>query len=225
MLDDAACAYFDAVAARDPARLRAATARLAREIEPALRASVSRQGALLRRGRVDEDDVVQRVFEKLITHPPENPEGRRPAAVLLAWAKAVATNHLLDLARHFRPIAEDPGGGEEDARPLEVPTMPSQERAVEQRERWRMACACADGELARHKHLREVFYLLAEDPDLRARELAARLGLTSAASDAEALRKAEQLAFKLRERVHVKLAECLSRREAGTADEEGGKPW
>ena len=232
MLDEAARAYFDAVAARDPARLRAAIAALVPEIEPAVGSAVARQRALLRRGREDERDVVQRVFEKLITHPPDNPGDRRPAAALLAWAKAVAMNHLLDRARHFQPIEgegedEDREGEEEggEARARAAPVMPSQERAAEQRERWRMACACADTDLARHKHLREVFYLLAEDPDLSARELSARLGLVSAASDREAVRRAEQLVFKLRERVHVKLAECLDRHEIRGARGEGGSRW
>lgn len=230
MLDEAARAYFDAVAARDPARLRAAIAALVPEIEPAVGCAVARQQALLRRGREDGRDVVQRVFEKLITHPPDNPGDRRPAAALLSWAKAVAMNHLLDRARHFQPIeGEDEGreGDEEDgeARALSAPVMPSQERAAEQRERWRMACACADTDLARHKHLREVFYLLAEDPDLSARELSARLGLVREASSREEARRAEQLAFKLRERVHVKLAECLDRHEIRGAKSEGRGRW
>lgn len=205
MLEDASRDYFDAAASGDPARLRAAVGRLAPHLTPLLRAAVDRQQPLLRRGRVDAADVVQRVFERLLTRPPDNPGGRAPAAVLLAWARTVALRHLLDLARLARPIAE----GEDDA----PAAGPSQEQVFEQRERLRLARACADTQLGRHRHLREVFYALVDDPELSARELAARLGLE--AGDDDAARKAEQLVFKLRERVHVKLAECLSRHERG----------
>src|ERR1700749_2086983 len=113
-MDRAARELFLAVEARDPARLRAAVGQIAPLLEPAVRATLRRQRGLLERGRVDENDVVQRVFEKLLTHPPENPAGRPPAAVLLAWAKSVALRHLLDLARRFEGM-EDPG---EDGPPV-----------------------------------------------------------------------------------------------------------
>jgi DNA-directed RNA polymerase specialized sigma24 family protein len=204
VLETAARDYLDASAAGDPARLRAAVAALAPLLAPSVRAAVERQASLLRRGRVDAADVVQRVFERMLTHPPDNPQGRAPAAVVTAWAKTVALRHLLDLARAARPIAE---GEEEPA------ADPGQEQAFERRERLRALRWCADRELGQHRHLREVFYALVDDPELTARELAARIGLP--AGDAEAVRKAEQLAFKLRERVHVKLAECLRRHERG----------
>lgn len=204
MLEAAARDYFDASASGDPARLRAAVGRLAPLLAPSVRAAVERQQALLRRGRVDAGDVVQRVFERLLTHPPENPRERAPAAVMVTWARTVALRHLLDLARAARPLAE---GEEEPA------AGPAQEQALERRERLRVLRSCADDELGRHRHLREVFYALVDDPDSTARELAVRIGLD--AGDAEAARKAEQLVFKLRERVHVKLAECLARHERG----------
>jgi RNA polymerase sigma factor (sigma-70 family) len=204
MLEAAARDYFDASASGDPARLRAAVGRLVPLLAPSVRAALGRQQALLRRGRVDAGDVAQRVFEKLLTSPPDNPRERAPAAVLVTWARTVALRHLLDLARAARPLTE---GEEEPA------AGPSQEQAYERRERLRALRSCADEELGRHRHLREMFYALVDDPELTARELAARLGLE--ASDAEAARKAEQLVFKLRERVHVKLAECLARHERG----------
>lgn len=209
-MDRAARELFLAVEARDPARLRAAVGQVAPLLEPAVRAALRRQRGLLQRGRVDENDVVQRVFEKLLTHPPDNPDGRPPGAVLLAWAKTVALRHLLDLARHFEPVED---AGEDGPPPL--PVAPAQEEAIDRRERLLRARACADTHLARHKHLREVFYALADDPDQSARELAAALGLVPEGGDAEAVRRAEQHVFKLRERVHVKLAECLSRRDGG----------
>jgi DNA-directed RNA polymerase specialized sigma24 family protein len=204
VLEAVARDYFEASASGDPARLRAVVGRLAPLLAPPLRAAVERQQALLRRGRVDAGDVLQRVFERLLTHPPENPRDRAPAAVLVTWARTVALRHLLDLARTARPLAdeeEEPAAG------------PAQEQAFELRERLRVLRSCADAELGRHRHLREVFYALVDDPDLSARELAARIGL--GAGDTEAARKAEQLVFKLRERVHVKLAECLARHERG----------
>jgi DNA-directed RNA polymerase specialized sigma24 family protein len=210
MLEQAAQELFLAAQAREPARIRAAVGRLAPLLEPLVRAAVRRQHGLLRQGRVDENDVVQRVLEKLLTHPPDNPGGHSPAAVLLAWAKAVALRHLVDLARHFE-IVDDRGGDGEVA--TASPIAPTQEEALDHRRRLLLARACADTHLARHKHLREVFYALAEDPDQSARELAVALGLVPEGGDAEAVRKAEQHVFKLRERVHVKLAECLERAE------------
>ncbi len=210
MLDSAARELFLATEARDPGRIRAAVGRLVPLLEPPMRAAVRRQQGLLRQARADENDVAQRVFEKLLTHPPENPEGRPPAAVLLAWTKSVALRHLLDLARHFRGFED---GGEDG--PAAFPVAAAQEDALDHRERLRRARACADTHLARHRHLREVFYALADDPDQSARELATSLGLLGPDGDAEAVRRAEQHVFKLRERVHVKLAECLSRREGG----------
>lgn len=217
MLDAAAREYLDAVEARDATRLRASIARLAPVIEPRVRALVDRQRSMLRRGRVDGADVVQRVFEKMLTHPPTNPADRDPASVILAWAKSVAIHYLLDLTRHFEPVAAS-GDAVEEAPP--APIAPIQERAVEARQRLALACVCADTHLARHKHLREVFYALADDPDLSARDLAAKLGLAEG-GDAAAAKRAEQLVFKLRERVHVKLAECLDRHERAL----GGKRW
>jgi DNA-directed RNA polymerase specialized sigma24 family protein len=210
MLERAAAELFLAARAGDAGRLRAAVAGLVPLLEPPVRAIVRRQHGLLRQGRVDENDVVQRVFEKLLTHPPDNPAGHPPAAVLLAWAKAVALRHLLDLVRRCEPL--DPGSADDVA---EVPVAAVQEEAIERRERLRLASTCADTHLARHKHLREVFYALAEDPDLSARELALALGLASPDGDAEAVKRAEQHVFKLRERVHVKLAECLRRHPRG----------
>lgn len=182
----------------------------------------------MRRGRVEEGDVVQRVFEKLLTHPPDNPGGRPAAAVILAWAKAVALNHLLDRARRFEPSAVS-GSDDEDEHEraheasLEA-SAPGQEEAVAHRERLRLARGCADTHLAQYKHLREVFYALVEDPEISARELGARLGL-GAEGDAEAAKRAEQLVFKLRERVHVKLAECLERQERARPRPQGGGRW
>src|SRR5580704_14579717 len=96
-MDRAARELFLAVEARDAARLRAAVGQVAPLLEPAVRAALRRQRGLLERGRVDENDVVQRVFEKLLTHPPDNPGERSQGAVLVAWARTVALRHLLDL--------------------------------------------------------------------------------------------------------------------------------
>lgn len=208
MLDRAARELFLAAEAGDAAQIRAAVAPLVSLLSPPVRAVVRRQHRLLRQGRVDEDDVVQRVFEKLLTHPPTNPGESPPAAALLAWAKTVALRHLLNLVRNQGPVEP---GSEEQAQG--APIAPRQEDALDARERFRMACACADTDLARHKHLREVFYALAEDPDRSAREVAVAIGLAPPDGDGDAVRRAEQHVFKLRERVHVKLAECLQRRE------------
>jgi DNA-directed RNA polymerase specialized sigma24 family protein len=217
MLQGAAEELFAAARASDAGRVRDAVAELVPLLEPPVRAAVRRQHALLRQGRVDENDVVQRVFEKLLTHPPENPGGRAPVAVLVAWAKAVALRHLLDMARRGEPASV---AGEDDDEPhADVAVAALQEEVLEHRERVRLARVCADTHLARHKHLREVFYALAEDPDLSARDLAVTLGLVPPDGDTEALRRAEQHVFKLRERVHIKLAECFD------AAQRVRRPW
>ncbi|HEU4407049.1 MAG TPA: hypothetical protein VFS43_17405 [Polyangiaceae bacterium] len=223
MSDEAAAEFFAAARRGDAALLRVCLARLVPALEPAIRRSLRRQQALVRRCRVDEEDVVQRAFERLLASPPDNPGAHPPLAVLTAWARAVAVNHLLDLSR--RPAAEPLAG--EAAPDSDVPSRrrappaalpPPQEAEVGARELWRHACDCADRDLARYKHLRELFYAIADEPELGARELAERLGLLAGAEgDEDAARRAEQYIWKLRERVHVKLAECLEAKAARPA--------
>src|SRR5262245_1549569 len=73
------------------------------ELLPTLTLSIqkalARQPTLVRRCRLDAEDVVQRVFERMLASPPSNPGGHEPLLVLGAWARAVAVNHLLDVAR------------------------------------------------------------------------------------------------------------------------------
>ncbi|HEU4538591.1 MAG TPA: hypothetical protein VFS00_30935 [Polyangiaceae bacterium] len=214
--DRAAAEFFAAAGRGDAARLRACLAALVPALEPALRRSLRRQQALVRRCRVDEEDVVQRAFERLLSSPPDNPGARPPLAVLTAWVRAVALNHLLDLSRRVGAEAaafDAPPDSEVPSprRPALAALPPVQEAQVGARELWRRACDCADRDLARHKHLRELFYAIADEPELGARELAARLGLLAAhaGADEDAARRAEQYVWKLRERVHVKLAACL----------------
>ncbi|MCU0681433.1 MAG: hypothetical protein MUF34_04090 [Polyangiaceae bacterium] len=215
--DRAAAEFFAAAGRGDAARLRSCLAALVPALEPALRRSLRRQQALVRRCRVDEADVVQRAFERLLSSPPDNPGARPPLAVLTAWVRAVALNHLLDLSRRVGAESStfDAPPDSEVPSPRRRPALavlpPPQEAQVGARELWRRACDCADRDLARHKHLRELFYAIADEPELGARELAARLGLiaANAGADEEAARRAEQYVWKLRERVHVKLARCL----------------
>ncbi len=221
MGDEAAAEFFAAARRGDAAGLRACLARLVPSLDPALRRTLRRQAALLRRCRVDEEDVVQRAFERLLASPPDNRAGHPPLAVLTAWVRAVAVNHLLDLSR--RAGAESAGldaAPDSDApssrgRPAPAAVPPAQEAHVGARELWRQACDCAERDLSRFKHLRELFYAIAEEPELGARELAARLGLIAeGGADEAAARRAEQYVWKLRERVHVKLAECLEAKPA-----------
>lgn len=220
MSDEAAAEFFVAARRGDGALLRACLARLVPALDPAIRRSLRRQQALVRRCRVDEEDVVQRAFERLLASPPDNPGANPPLAVLTAWARAVALNHLLDLSRRPRPepLASDasPDSDTPSARRAHLAALPPpQEALVGARELWRRACDCADRDLARYKHLRELFYAIADEPELGARELAERLGLLAGGGDEDAARRAEQYVWKLRERVHLKLAECLGARAAG----------
>jgi DNA-directed RNA polymerase specialized sigma24 family protein len=216
MLEAAAHELFLAARTGDPARIRAAVATLSPLLDPPVRAAVRRHQGLLLLGRVDEDDVLQRVFEKLLTHPPDNLAGRPPEAVILAWARSVAVRHLVDLSRRAEagllpdprpaPDGSEAGDAGEEA---DIPVAPLQEATAERRLRLRLARRCADEDLARHKHLRELFYALAEDPDQSARELAVAIGLVTPDQDGATLQRAEQYVFKLRERVHTRIAQYL----------------
>ena len=72
---------------------------LAPVLGPAIRRTLQRHDSLVRRCRLESDDVVQRVFERMLASPPNNPGAQEAASVLIAWARAVAINYLLDLAR------------------------------------------------------------------------------------------------------------------------------
>ncbi len=167
---------------------------------------------------------MQRVFERMLTAPPTNPNELDPEAVLVSWARTVAVRFLVDLARRAPrevtasdespPSSQTRGATGTYAR-AQSASAASQEQLVDAGQRWMLARACADNELARHKYLRELFYALAEDPEASARELAQRIGLLAARADDEAARRAEQYVWKLRERVHTRLADALARAEKG----------
>jgi DNA-directed RNA polymerase specialized sigma24 family protein len=218
---DAAHSFLDAAQRGDNEAMRHAMAALAPVLAPPLRWTLQRHHSLVQRCRLESEDVVQRVFERMLASPPNNPRAQDPLAVLTAWARAVAINYLLDLAR--RVGREAPLGLDSDGDPLEdaatvTPSAP-QERQHQAAEQWRLARHCADTELARHKHLRELFYAIAEEPELGARELAQRIGLLSGSApiDEAAARRAEQYVWKLRERVQRKLADYFEALERGSA--------
>lgn len=186
---------------------------LAQALGPPIRRTLQRHDALVRRCRLESDDVVQRVFEKMLASPPSNPGGHDPLAVLTAWARAVALNYLLDLGRRVgreRDIASgSPGAEPFDDEPEHSVGAP-QERRHEAAEQWRLARRCAETELSRYKYLRELFYAIAEEPELGARDLALKIGLLQASPeqvDEATARRAEQYVWKLRERVQNKLAD------------------
>lgn len=193
--------------------MRTAMATLAPALGAPIRKTLRRHEALVRRCRLDPEDVVQRVFERMLAAPPNNPGQQEPLAVLAAWSRAVAINHLLDLARRVGREAAPPAVDSEREDPAdqgESTLGAPQERQHEAAEQWRLARACADTDLAQHKHLRELFYAIAEDPELGARALAERIGLLPSppaqVDEAEA-RRAEQYVWKLRERVQRRLAD------------------
>lgn len=214
MSAELAAHLFSALERGDTASARAALGALSPAIDKAVRQLVARRRALAQRARLDEDDVVQRVFERMLDAPPRNHAGHPPLAVLVAWARAVALNHLLAVSRktgreETPPV--DPEGDALDATAA-IPIDPVQERRLDATRRLTDAHACAEACLSRHRHLRELFDALAEDPDRSARELAAQIGLLqSAEAPADEIRRAEQYVWKLRERVQKKLAECMSK--------------
>lgn len=179
--------------------MRLDLATLAPVLEPVIRRTLRRHESLVRRCRLDADDVVQRVFERMLAAPPEASE----IVVLSAWARSVAINYLFDLSK--RVGREDAG---EDERYIDAP----QERHHQAHEQWKRARACADVELAKYKYLRELFYAIADEPDLGARELAHRIGLLGAGATEDEARRAEQYVWKLRQRVQEKLADHLEER-------------
>lgn len=209
---ESARSFLAAAQRSDHATMRRAMATLAPALGPPIRQTLRRHEALVRRCRLDPEDVVQRVFEQMLAAPPNNPGQQEPLSVLAAWSRAVAINYLLDLARRVgreappavdfeREEPADHGGST-----LGAP----QERQHEAAEQWRQARSCADTDLAQHKHLRELFYAIAEDPELGARALAERIGLLPsppAQVDEATAQRAEQYVWKLRERVQRRLAD------------------
>ena len=221
MPPDAAHSFLVAAQRGDHAAMRESMAALADVLGPPIRRTLKRHDALVRRCRLESEDVVQRVFERMLASPPNNPGEQDPLAVLAAWARAVAINYLLDLARRIGRETAIPSN-DSDADPIEDiagGTLGApQERQHQAAEQWRHARRCADTELARHKHLRELFYAIAEEPELGARALAQRIGLLPESAtlvDEEAARRAEQYVWKLRERVQRKLADYFEALERG----------
>lgn len=216
MSTELAALLFSALERGDRAAARAALGGLSPVIDQAVRQLVARRRSLVLTARLDEDDVVQRVFERMLDAPPNNPGGHPPLAVLVAWARAVALNHLLAVARRTAREEPPPAAGDGDAEAFEgalaAPGEPLPERRIDATRSLSDARTCAEVCLSRHRHLRELFYAVAEDPDRSARELAAQIGLLASATEAPAdeIRRAEQHVWKLRERVQKKLAECMN---------------
>jgi len=206
-----AALLFSALERGDTVSARATLGALSPHIDGAVRQVLARRRALVRRARLDDDDVVQRVFERMMDAPPRNHAGHPPLAVLTAWARTVALHHVLAVSRRTgreQAAPDDPDAGEDI---VAIPTDATQEQRLEAARRLSDARACAEACLSRHKHLRELFHAVAEDPDRSARELAARIGLLrEGEASSDEIRRAEQYVWKLRERVHARLAECMN---------------
>lgn len=210
MPPEPAALLFSALERGDTASAREALGALSPHVDRAVRQLLARRRSLVLRARLDDDDVVQRVFERLLDAPPNNHAGNPPLAVLTAWARAVALNHVLSVAR--RTGREEPPPSDPDGAPApEVARTgaPAEER-LETARRLADARTCAESCLSRHRHLRELFDVMIDDPDLPARELASRIGLLAEGASPDEVRRAEQHVWKLRERVHTRLAECMS---------------
>jgi len=202
--DEDAAAFLRAAQQGDELGMRRSLASLAPVLTPAIQKMALRHGSLLRRCRLDAEDVVQRVFERMLSSPPSR---GGTSAELHGWARTVALNYLLDLARRVGRELEE---SEEERAPASI-TAP-QIRRHEASEQWALAKQCADEDLVRHKYLRELFYAIASEPELGARELALRIGLLAEDAGEDERRRAEQYVWKLRERVHNRLADYFERR-------------
>lgn len=202
MPTELAARLFSALDQGDTASARATLGALSPHIDRAVRLLLLRRRALVLRAQRGDDDVVQYVFERMLDAPPRNHAGHPPLAVLTAWTRAVALHHLLAMSR--KAGREEPPPSDPDAGTL--PADPTQERRLSD------ARTCAEMCLSKHRYLRELFHAVAEDPDLGARELAVRIGLLhqGEAASTEQIRRAEQHVWKLRERVHARLAECMN---------------
>jgi DNA-directed RNA polymerase specialized sigma24 family protein len=207
---DLAALLFSALDRGDTAAARATLGGLSPLVDRAVRQLLARRQSLVRRARLDDDDVVQHVLARMLDAPPRNHAGHPPVAVLVAWARSVALHHLLAVSR--RTGREQAASGDpEAADPIaSISTDATQERRLEATRRLSDARACAEACLSKHRYLRELFYAVADDPDLSARELAVRIGLLGEAAPPDEARRAEQYVWKLRERVHLKLAECMN---------------
>ncbi|MBL8607513.1 MAG: hypothetical protein JNL38_09345 [Myxococcales bacterium] len=181
-------------------------------------AAVAKKHASLARGaRIDEDDVAQEVLRKLLERPPVNEADNPPIAVVVGWVRAVALRHLLDRARQkHRYLPAKTPAGDDDA-PLDPPASGRlADDALAARQDVERMRAVAPEALAGHKHLPEVYAMLALDPELPAFEIAVGLGLVPPPPPppwpADYRKKkdaAVQYAWKLRQRTLDRLAESL----------------
>lgn len=210
--------------AGDDASRAAATRALASAVGPVSAlvrrhaVAVAKKHASLARGaRLDEDDVAQEVLRKLLEKPPVNEAENPPIAVVVGWVRAVAVRFLLDRARQkHRYLPAKTSEGDDDA-PLDPPASGRlADDALAAREDVARMRAVAPAALAGHKHLPEVYAMLAQDPELPALEIAVGLGLVPPPPappwPADYKKKkdaAVQYAWKLRQRTLDRLAESL----------------
>jgi RNA polymerase sigma factor (sigma-70 family) len=198
--------------ARDPRRFERAVAAVRPLLERAARAVIQRHPTLLSAARIELEDLVQELTQKLFRDPPSSRGNAE--AVLVGWAKVVARNHLLDLAaKHDRETAID------RAPVISVDRDP--ERTFDARAAVRQLERCAD-EL--NDRQRAAYEMLREDAEISRLEIARRLEIISN-EDAEAalvsidpksaladrLRRAQANAWAIVSRVRARLAECLDR--------------
>lgn len=205
--------------------------RLLGELEPVLRewtlAACVRSSSLLEAARSDQDEVWSHVFLRLFERPPQNPKDRSPQVAVRAWVKTVALNFLRDRVRRIKreeanalapPKKVDlPGPRETQAAQLAV--MLDADHAE-----W-----CAAHRLARRRYLREVFDALRRNVRTTGLELAIEARVITqeeldALPEKERIvkeRKLAQHAWKLRERTHRVLMECLRERLLGSGRSRG----
>jgi len=160
---------FEAARSGDQAALRVALVELRPAIEEQVRRTLRRPGnaRLLRQCRLEEEDVVQHVLERLLSTPPTNDDGRDPEAALRAWARTVAMNRLLHIWKqkrtHEAPLPEEP-----------ATAAPDRSDAVFYERAVRQLVEC--GERHRNERYRRTAQLLLGDPAVSGVELLVELG-------------------------------------------------
>jgi DNA-directed RNA polymerase specialized sigma24 family protein len=160
---------FEAARSGDQAALRIALVELRPAIEEQVRRTLRRPGnaRLLRQCRLEEDDVVQHVLERLLSTPPTNEDGRDPDAALRAWARTVAMNRLLHLWKqkrtHDAPLPEEAQAA-----------APDRSDAVFYERALRQLVEC--GERHNNERYRRTARLLLSDPGVSGVELLVELG-------------------------------------------------
>jgi len=221
-IDDLLCALIDAAREERPDDV----GQLLPKLEPLVRdwtmSACARADRLLAKAGTDPSEVWSHVLHRIFERPPANPKDRSPRVAVRAWVKAVALNYVRDQLRRQQ----------RRERQAALPSRPpKRKKREEEAERLAILLEADDAEwcavhyLARRRYLEDVFRALRSNARITGLELAVEIGLVTeeelnALTEEERIvkeRKVTQHAWKLRERTHRVLVECLRDRVGGTS--------